>query len=41
MSAMQEAEIVVYQPDNNGGSEPVARISVAEWDNLIKAETKP
>ena len=38
MSAIQEAEIVVYQPDNKGGSEPVARISVAEWDNLIKAD---
>ena len=41
MNALQEAEIVVYQPDNKGGSEPVARISVADWDNLIKADTKP
>lgn len=41
MSALQEAEIVVYEPDNKGGSEPVARISVADWDNLIKADTKP
>ena len=41
MSTLQEVEIVVYQPDNKGGSEPVARISLADWDNLIKAETKP
>ena len=43
MGAIQEAEIVVYKPDGKGGSEPVARIPVAEWDNLIKIEvpTKP
>ena len=38
MGAMQEAEIVVFQPDNKGGSEPIARIPVAEWDALIKIE---
>lgn len=37
MSGIQEAEIVVYQPDGKGGSEPVARIPVPEWENLIKA----
>ena len=37
MGALQEAEIVVYQPDHKGGSEPLARIAVADWDNLIKA----
>jgi phosphohistidine phosphatase SixA len=36
MGSIQEAEIVVYKPDGKGGSEPVARIPVAEWDNLIK-----
>ena len=39
MGAMQEAEIVVFQPDNKGGSEPIARIPVAEWDALIKIES--
>jgi broad specificity phosphatase PhoE len=38
MSGMQEAEIVVFQPDSKGGSEPVARIPIAEWDNLLKAD---
>ncbi len=38
MGSIQEAEIVVYQPDNKGGSEPIARIPVTEWDNLIKSE---
>ena len=38
MGSLQEAEIVVFQPDNKGGSEPIARIPVTEWDNLIKAE---
>ena len=37
MGALQEAEIVVYKPDGKGGSEPIARIPVAEWDNLIKS----
>ena len=39
MGAMQEAEIVVFQPDHKGGSEPVARIPLTDWDNLIKTET--
>ena len=38
MGAIQEAEIVVYHPDNNGGSEPVARIPIAEWDIFLKSE---
>ncbi len=37
MGGIQEAEIVVYQPDGQGGSEPVARIPVPEWETLIKA----
>ena len=36
MGAMQEAEIVVFQPDGKGGSEPLARVPLVEWDNLIK-----
>ena len=36
MSTMQEAEIVVFQPDNKGGTEPVARIPEVEWEILIK-----
>ena len=43
MGAIEEAEIVVFQPDNNGSTEPVARIPIAEWDNFLKNEaiTKP
>ncbi|MEO8102828.1 MAG: histidine phosphatase family protein [Betaproteobacteria bacterium] len=37
MSGVQEAEIIVYQPDGKGGTAPVARIPVPEWENLIKA----
>jgi phosphohistidine phosphatase SixA len=37
MSGIQEAEIVVFQPDGKGGTAPVARIPVPEWGNLIKA----
>ena len=37
MSGILEAEIVVYQPDGKGGSEPVARVPVPEWEALIKA----
>ena len=36
MGGIQEAEIVVYQPDGKGGSEPVARIPVPEWEALMK-----
>jgi phosphohistidine phosphatase SixA len=36
MGSLQEAEIVVYQPDNRGGVEPLARIPLTEWDNLVK-----
>ena len=38
MGGIQEAELVVYKPDGKGGSEPVARIPVLEWENLIKGE---
>ena len=43
MGGIQEAEIVVYQPDGKGGAEPVARIPVPEWETLAKAmsATKP
>lgn len=43
MGGIQEAEIVVYHPDGNGGAEPVARVPVTEWDNLRSppAPTKP
>lgn len=37
MGGILEAEIVVYQPDGKGGSEPVARIPVPEWETLLKA----
>lgn len=36
MTQLSEAEIVVYQPDGQGSTVPIARISTAEWDNLIK-----
>ncbi len=41
MVGIQEAEIIVYQPDGKGGSEPVARIPVPEWETLIKAMATP
>ena len=37
MTGIQEAEIVVFQPDGKSGTAPVARIPVPEWENLIKA----
>lgn len=39
MGSIQEAEIIVYQPDGKGSSEPVARIPIAEWENLTKTGT--
>lgn len=36
MSGMQEAEMVVYRPDGKGGSEPVARIPLTDWENLTR-----
>ncbi len=36
MSGIQEAEIVVYQPDGKGGSEPIARIPPADWEMLLQ-----
>ncbi|MEO8384758.1 MAG: hypothetical protein ABI583_05920 [Betaproteobacteria bacterium] len=41
LGSIQEAEIVVYKPDGKGGSVPVARIPVAEWEHLIKGEGLP
>ena len=41
MSGIQEAEVVVYQPDGKGGAEPVARITVPEWDNLQQLAATP
>ena len=43
MGGIQEAEVVVYRPDGKGGSEPVARIPVPEWANLVSlaAAAKP
>jgi phosphohistidine phosphatase SixA len=38
MAGIQEAELVVYQPDGKGGTEPIARIPVSEWDNLTKID---
>ena len=37
MGGLQEGEIVVYQPDGKGGTEPVARIPLPEWEGLIEA----
>jgi phosphohistidine phosphatase SixA len=36
MGGIQEAEIVVYQPDGKGNAEPIARIPPMEWENLLK-----
>lgn len=36
MSGMQEAEVVVYQPDGKGSAVPVARIPPTEWDALLR-----
>ncbi len=36
MGSLAEAEIAVYKPDGKGSLELVARINLAEWDNLIK-----
>ena len=36
MAQLSEAEIVVYQPDGQGGAVPIARIPTTEWDNLMK-----
>ncbi len=37
MGGIQEAEIVVYEPDGRGGSAPVARIPPTDWEPLIKS----
>ena len=40
MQGIQEAEIIVYQPDGRGGVEPVARIALQAWDNLRAIDGK-
>ena len=35
MGGVQEAEVLVFQPDGKGAAEPIARIPVADWDTLI------
>jgi phosphohistidine phosphatase SixA len=41
MAQMQEAEIVMYRPDGKGSAEPVARITLADWDTfLVSTEIK-
>jgi broad specificity phosphatase PhoE len=32
------AEVAVYQPDGNGGTQPVARIPLESWAELIRAD---
>jgi phosphohistidine phosphatase SixA len=41
MSAIQEAEIVVYRPNDKGGTEPIGRILVSDWDALTPAPSTP
>ncbi len=41
MGGIQEAEVVVYRPDGKGNAEPVARITVPEWETLIKLAEAP
>ena len=36
MGGLQEGEIVVYKPDGKGGSEPIARVPVTDWEMLAK-----
>ena len=36
MGGVQEGEIVVYKPDGKGGSEPIARVPVTDWEMLAK-----
>lgn len=40
MQGIQEAEIIVYQPDGRGRVEPVARIAAQRWDTLLAQEGK-
>ncbi len=35
MAQIEEAEIVMYRPDGKGGTEPVARIRLADWDIFL------
>ena len=35
MGTMQEAEIVVYRPKDAGGTEPIGRLLVSDWDAII------
>lgn len=41
MGGIQEAEVVVYQPDGKGGAEPVARIPATDWDMLVTLAAAP
>jgi phosphohistidine phosphatase SixA len=41
MSGIQEGEVVVYQPDGKGNAEPVGRIAVTEWENLVQLTQQP
>ncbi len=41
MSAIQEAEIVVYRPNDKGGAEPIGRMLVSDWDALTPASIIP
>jgi hypothetical protein len=41
MSGIQEGEVVVYQPDGKGSAEPVGRIAVPEWENLVQLTQQP
>jgi phosphohistidine phosphatase SixA len=39
---LELAETIVFRPDGKGGSDPMARIQVADWANLLKeANAKP
>jgi phosphohistidine phosphatase SixA len=40
MGQMQEAEIVLYRPNGQGGADPVARIALADWDTLLAMTEK-
>jgi phosphohistidine phosphatase SixA len=41
MGGIQEAEVIVYQPDGKGGAEPIARIPPTDWDMLISLAAAP
>ena len=41
MSTIQEAEIVVYLSNDAGGTEPIGRLLVSDWDTLIPNLNNP